>query len=490
MAEIINLGMKWFLGKQLHSGGFGRIHLGHSEAGQEVVIKLVPKAPGAARELLFEDLDEVPNVVPILDRGEWLEYWVLVMPKADKSLRDYLEENVEHLSLEDTLQVLSDITHALSKIEGRVVHRDIKPDNILLIEGRWCLADFGISRYAEATTAPDTRKYAMTPPYAAPEQWRGERATSSTDVYSLGVIAYELLAGQLPFRGPDIHDYRRQHIEDVAEPISGVPLKLHSMIDECLYKGPEARPRPLNLLARLQESVRGGSAAGNRLQEANAIAVQRNAEVARRESVAKSEAERRAELCDAAGLSLARVISVLDRQILSNAPACERTGPLPRWSWSLNGAEMSVEPSRMVTPPSSNDSEGPPFEVVAYSTITLRIKPDRHQYEGRSHSLWFCDAQISGMFRWYETAFMFNPFIPQRGRLDPFTLNPGKEAYVALAPVMAEYQVAWPFTAIDQGNETEFGDLWIGRFADAAKGMLRHPERMPEREPNGSWRQS
>lgn len=488
MAEIINLGTKWFMAEQLHSGGFGRIHLGHSERGQEVVIKLVPKAPGADRELLFEDLNGVSNVVPILDRGEWLDYWVLVMPQADKSLRDYLEENIEHLSIEETVRVLSDITRALSEIEGRVVHRDIKPENILLLEGRWCLADFGISRYAEATTAPDTRKYAMTPPYAAPEQWRAERATSSTDVYSLGVVAYELLAGQLPFRGPDIHDYRRQHIEDVPERIPGVPMKMHSLIDECLYKAPETRPSPQNLLARLQESVRGGSAAGNRLQEANAIVVQRNAEVARRESVAKSEAERRAEMCDAAGKSLSRLIGILDRQIQSNAPACRRTGPLPRWSWSLNDAEMSVEPSRMVAPQSGNDVERPAFEIVAYSSITLRIKPDRSEYEGRSHSLWFCDAQSAGVFRWYDTAFMISPLIPKRGRLDPFALAPGRDAYIALAPIMAEYQVAWPFTAIDQGNESEFVDLWIGRFADAATGMLRQPDRMPEKEPNGSWR--
>jgi serine/threonine protein kinase len=69
------------------------------------------------------------------------------------------------------------------------------------LDGRWCLADFGISRYAEATTAPDTRKLAWTPAYAAPEQWRAEPASAATDVYALGVIAYELLAGIRPFRG-------------------------------------------------------------------------------------------------------------------------------------------------------------------------------------------------------------------------------------------------------------------------------------------------
>ena len=89
-----------------------------------------------------------------------------------------------------------------------MVHRDLKPENVLFLDGHWCVADFGISRYAEASTAPDTRKYALTPAYAAPERWRNEHATSATDVYSLGVIAFELLTGARPFPGPDLGYFR------------------------------------------------------------------------------------------------------------------------------------------------------------------------------------------------------------------------------------------------------------------------------------------
>ena len=488
MAEVIRLDQEWYIGEHLRQGGFGRVCLVQARDGETAVIKLVPKAPGADREILFEDLDGVPNVVPILDRGEWKNFWALVMPKADKSLRDYLTENIEHLSIDDTVQVLSDVTQALAAMEGRIVHRDIKPDNILLLGGRWCLADFGISRYAEATTAPDTRKFAMTPPYAAPEQWRGERATIATDVYAMGVVAYELLAGQLPFVGPEMHDYRRQHLEDTPESISGVPPKLQSLIDECLYKGREARPTPQNLLARLQESVRAASEGASRLQQANAIAVERQAEAVRQESVAKSEAERRHELREAADQSLARVVSLLNDQILSNAPASKRSGPTPQWSWFLNEANLSVAPSRMAEQRLDTETYGLPFEVVAYSGMTLQIKPDQHGFEGRSHSLWYCDAQEAGVFRWYETAFIISPRIPKRGRLDPFALGPGKDASVALAPVMGEYQVAWPFTPIDQGDESDFVERWIGWFAEAAQGLLRHPSRMPERNSRGTWR--
>ncbi len=486
MAEVIHLNQDWCIGEQLRSGGFGRVYLARSELGEPAVIKLVPKAPGADREILFEDLDGVPNVVPILDRGEWMDFWVLVMPKADKSLRDYMGENVEHLSIDDTVSVLSDVTQALVSIEGRVLHRDIKPDNILLLDGRWCLADFGISKYAEATTAPDTRKFGMTPPYAAPEQWRGERASSAADVYSMGVVAYELLAGQLPFVGPDLHDYRLQHLEDTPESISGVPVKLQFLIDECLYKRPEARPRPQNLLARLSEGVWAASEAASRLQLANAIAVKRRAEVARQESVAKSEAERRLELCDAADQSLGHMASLLNDQIQSNAPASERSGLTSQWSWSLNEANLSVARSRMAEQGSEADIYGLPFEVVAYSSITLQINADRHGYEGRSHSLWYCDAQEAGVFRWFETAFI--RFGAYGVSMAPFSVSPAERDVALALTAVHTYQVAWPFTPIDQGDETDCVERWIGWFAEAARDLLRRPNIMPERDTGGTWR--
>jgi len=488
IGDEICLGRKWCIEHQIGSGGFARVHLARSESGETAVIKLIPKAPGADREVLFEDLAEVPNVLPVIDRGEWNDFWILVMPKAEKSLREYIGESVEQLSADETVRVLSDVTRALAAIEGRVVHRDIKPDNILLFDGQWCLADFGISRYAEATTAPDTRKYAMTPAYAAPEQWRGERASSATDVYSLGIVGYELLAGQVPFVGPELHDYRRQHLEETPESVSGIPLKMQSLIDECIYKGPEARPRPRNLLARLGESQWEASEGATSLQRANAIAISRQAEESRQESVARSEAMRRLELCKAADRSLARVVGLLHGQIMLNAPASEYSGPIPGWSWSLNETTLSVEPSRMAEEFPDGDTYGSPFEIVAYSSITLQIQPDPHGFKGRSHSLWYCDAQKAGVFRWYETAFMINALIPKRGSIDPFALDPGREANIALAPITGEFQVARPFDPIDQGDEPGFVERWLGWLGQAAQGFLGRPSHMPECDPNGTWR--
>ena len=171
--EEIKLERAWRLGAQLGEGGFAKVYLAQDKSGKSAVVKLVPKDKGAQRELLFENLSGVPHVVPIIDSGEWHDHWALVMPQADKSLRDHLDEAGGRLSIQDSVSALVDLTEALVAVEGKVVHRDIKPENILLLDGRWCLADFGIARYAEATTASDTFKYCMTAAYAAPEQWRG-----------------------------------------------------------------------------------------------------------------------------------------------------------------------------------------------------------------------------------------------------------------------------------------------------------------------------
>ena len=491
-SEVEGVHQKWFIRERLEEGGFGRVHLAKSESGETAVIKLIEKDSGAERELLFEGLDGVPNVVPILDRGECRNLWFLVMPKADRSLRDHLNEKGNHLSVDDTVQVLSDVAQALAALDEHIVHRDIKPDNILLLKGKWCLADFGISRYAEATTAPDTRKYSMTFPYAAPEQWRGDRATSATDVYALGVVAYELLTGELPFAGPNRHDFRRQHLEGNAVSIPGVPRVLQSLIDECLYKAPGARLKPIRLLARLKDIFRVRSEAEDRLQQANALEVQGIAEAARQESLAMSDVERRSDLLEVATLSFGKVVDLLNERILVNASAIEPASPSPNWSWSLRGSTLSVAaPSRWLTVDPPDDTYSLPFEIIVQSNITLRITPHRDGYEGRSHSLWYCDAQDVGEFRWFETAFMKSQAVPREvGRIAPFALEPGRNACIALSPGIVHDQVAWPFTPIDQGAEGEFIERWMGWFADGAQGLLSRPKMMPEREAKGSWRRS
>jgi serine/threonine-protein kinase len=128
--------------------------------------------------------------------------------------------------------------------------------------------------------------------------------------------------------------------------------------------------------------------------------------------------------------------------------------------------------------------------VVSTASLNLRIPPNRYEYEGRSHSLWFGDIQQAGNYAWFETAFMISPLIPRRARQNPFALEPGEEAAKAVWQGMAEVQLAWPFTPLVIGELDEFIDRWAGWFADAANGRIAHPSSMPERSTQGSWRRN
>ena len=193
---------------------------------------------------------------PLQITGEWEAYWIIVMPKAEMSLADLLSDAGGPLPDVQATPILLDVAEALASMKNRVVHRDASQSRPTFSSwtGRWRVADFGISRYAEATTAKNTRNFAWTPPYAAPEQWRGERATSATDVYAFGGVAYHLLAGDPPFVGPESHDYRRQHLHDTPAPIPNIAPEMASLVDECLTKAPEARPHPESILFRLKRA--------------------------------------------------------------------------------------------------------------------------------------------------------------------------------------------------------------------------------------------
>ena len=486
----IQLKRTWQLGDQIgDEGGFGQVYEAVSSEGETAAIKLIPKKPGAQRELLFVSLPNVRNVIPVIDDGETDEYWVLVMPKAEMSLRRYLDENPGPRPIADVVTILLDIATCLVDLDSRVVHRDLKPQNILLHDGHWCLADFGISRYAEASTAPDTRRFSYTPLYAAPETWRYERPTAATDVYSVGVIAYELLSGALPFT--DLDDLRRQHLQDKAPDLVSAPLGLRALVDECLYKAPETRPTPNNLLARFQRAVEAAPSAGlARLQQADQANIARIGEMGRQASVRQSETERRKAIADAARQGLSRIGDLLRDAILSYAPSASGSVGLPvGWTILLNTAELHLDPPKTV---STNPWGEPPpaIDVVAFSSLNLKIQATRQDdYQGRSHSLWYCDAQRKGEFHWYETAFMPHPMKQFIAYQEPFALNPNSDSGAAIKPGGSyNAQVAWPFTELVVGDLNEFIGRWAGWLAEASQNQLRRPPHMPERNVQGSWR--
>ena len=488
----LKLNRTWELGDRIGGGGFGQVFVAAAETGEAAAIKLIPKAPGAEREMLFVDLTDVRNIVPIIDHGEHEDSWALVMPRAEKSLREYLDETVGPLSITEAVVVLTDIATTLTDLDGRVVHRDLKPHNVLLLDGHWCLADFGISRYTEATTAPDTQKYAMTPAYAAPERWRSERATIATDVYSLGIIAHELLTSSLPFAGPSIADFRDQHLHADPPPLPGIPSALSSLVDECLYKPPGARPRPANLLARLARAADAPASQGiAKLQQANRAEAARRGISARQASERRSKEEYRAALRKAALKTLANISAELQNVIAGAAPLAEfDTMPPIGWRALLSKAELRLRSPQITNVKDWVPGPATPFDVLMYTALTLTIPANLSGYTGRSHSLWYCDAQELNRYQWFEMAFMDSPLAPRARGLCPFNMDPNNEAAQALAPGIAPVQVAWPFTPLVPGDLDDFVAQWAGWFADAAQGQLRYPSSMPERPTNGSWRKN
>ena len=423
--DTIELSHHWQLSDdQIGGGGFGSVYRGQGEDGQAVAIKLVPKAPGADRELLIAPEAAGPYVVPILDMGEWKDYFVLVMPLADESLEHNLEQENGAIAWEVAEPILVDVATALAALARKVVHRDIKPGNVLLLDGRWCLSDFGIARYADATTDTQTHKLAKSYPYAAPEQWWDRRATAATDVYAFGIMAFEILEGVLPFPGPTAADFREQHLEQAPPSLSGTPSWLAALITECLVKPPGARPTAERVLARLTEHRETDSPAAARLRDINRSVVERKAGESAAASATASRADIRRGLYETSRESLIRVTAALKSEILADAsgandsPSSRGAGELLHLD--LSSGELIVDNPQQAPPDclAAFDYEAP-FDVIAYSAIAVLRPRDRSGYKGRVHSLWFCDPKEEGVFRWYDLAFMVTPSIPQRFSCDP-----------------------------------------------------------------------
>ena len=480
----------WMLGGLLPDGegGFGRVFDVTGEDGRDAVAKFVDQDPGAERELLMGDSIAAAtsrNVVPVWDTGEHNGQWVIVMPKADKSLATHMTAGP--IPAREAVAILTDVAAALlslAEAEPAIIHRDLKPGNVLLLNDTWCLADFGIARYAEQTTAVDTRKWNLTRPYAAPEQWRMERATAATDVYAFGVMAYELLAGKRPFVGPD---FRQQHLTEPAPTLAAGTPRLRTLVEECLYKAAPARPAAANILARLEfAGDEPASPGASKLAQANSVESER---LARDYAEAVKQAEAEADdaaMFDVAVQSFDSFAAPLSGTILGDAPLANVEHDAGNGTMvfvaQLRGGKLALSKPRRV------GSWDGPFRVIAEAVITVNQTQASGGYEGRAHSLWFCDAHDEGRFAWHETAFMevglgmrYSPAV------DPFNRDPGG-ARVAFANVMGSVQLAWPVEELDRADPTELVDRWIGWFADASSGRLKHPSSMPEKPTQGSYR--
>jgi serine/threonine-protein kinase len=199
-----------------------------------------------------------PHILALHDSGEADGFVYYVMPFVDgESLRDRLDRE-KQLPLAEALQITRDVADALSYAHSHdVVHRDIKPENILLESGHAVVADFGIARAVRAAGGDrltQTGTVVGTPAYMSPEQAAGEHDLDGrSDLYSLGCVLYEMLAGQPPFTGPTVSSVVHQHLATAARPVTDirptVPVPISTAIARALAKTPADRFHPVREFA-------------------------------------------------------------------------------------------------------------------------------------------------------------------------------------------------------------------------------------------------
>jgi hypothetical protein len=346
-------------------GGFGSVIRVTDEEGEEFALKTlhfgVPSDVLVAEAVNLRSVRH-PNVVGYVDFGTDPEPF-LVMELADGgTLKDYINEarqRGEHFPLETVLEWSRQLLEGLSAIHAVLLHRDLKPGNVLLDATTVKIADFGIARLAEVSTRDETFKGGGTPAYMPPEGWAGLDGPSPTpayDLYSLGVILFELVTLQLPFTG-DREQLRHAH--QFSEPPSpttlrsDLPLPVERLILQLLRKTPTQRGQTavaaLELLATVPAS---GSAAEDatstvltRLQEGASTlmrqAAEREAEMARAQQRERETHER-----VGAGMSQLQQITVEAVALVEQSVAPLRVTQAWRsgnWQFGLEHSPRQVE---------------------------------------------------------------------------------------------------------------------------------------------------
>jgi hypothetical protein len=269
------LGDRFVLVRELGSGGMSRVFLGRDEVlDRPVAVKVVepdPEDPEIGLRFQREGRAAArlshPNVVRVFDAGEddlegrVVSYIVMeYVPCGD--FKDSMDRNgplPEGMLLRVGADVAAGLTHAH---ERGIIHRDVKPHNILLDErGSPKLADFGIARALDGTTSHNRAgSYLGTAAYSSPEQLRGEKVTPKSDVYSLGATLYHAAVGKQPFSGNSI-EVANQHMLKVPAPPrergAHIGERLETLILACLAKDPGGRPDAARLRDRLLQNGAG-----------------------------------------------------------------------------------------------------------------------------------------------------------------------------------------------------------------------------------------
>ena len=263
-----SLGTSYVLEREIGGGGMSHVFVAQEPGlGRRVVIKVLPpemtegiSAERFAREIKLAASLQQANIVPVLAAGTADAFPYYVMPFVEgRSLRDRLLRDGA-LPVSDAISILRDVARALVFAHAHgVVHRDIKPGNILLSDRTAVVIDFGIAKALGAARGlvggADTSLIVSrtgtsigTPAYMAPEQAAGDpNVDHRADIYAFGCVAYELLTGQPPFVRDAPHHVIAAHFQETPRPVaelrSDVPAAIARLIASCLEKDPSRRPQ-------------------------------------------------------------------------------------------------------------------------------------------------------------------------------------------------------------------------------------------------------
>ena len=258
---------RYHLREPLGSGGMSCVYRAYDPAlDREVAIKILPAELArdpVLRERFHEEARalgrvEHPNLIRVFAVGQegLVSYYAMELITG-LSLKEVLAA-AGRLTVAEALAVTGQVLRALEAVHGAgIVHRDLKPGNIMLdASGRVVLMDFGLARRAERQDLTVAGAVLGTPEYMSPEQARGEKADERSDLYSIGVALYEMLAGRPPFGGKDTIAILRQHVQAPVPPLRalapGTPPELERIVTRLLAKKPSERyPHVPELLADL-----------------------------------------------------------------------------------------------------------------------------------------------------------------------------------------------------------------------------------------------
>ncbi|MDT0303946.1 serine/threonine-protein kinase [Streptomonospora wellingtoniae] len=261
---------RYRLQEQIGSGGMGAVWRAEdSLLNREVAVKLLHPAQMAeptSRER-FRTEGRItaglshPGIAQVYDYGEQDGHAYLIMELVPgEPLASILRRN-DGLEPSVTLDIIGQAAAALAAAHARgVVHRDIKPGNLLVTEnGTVKLTDFGIARGNESVTLTQTGMVMGTAQYISPEQASGRPATHASDIYALGVVAYECLAGQPPFTADTPLALALAHTREPPPPLpADVPPQAAALVERLLEKPPEARPSSAGDVAAAAQRLRNG----------------------------------------------------------------------------------------------------------------------------------------------------------------------------------------------------------------------------------------